>query len=169
MSETVSLSGAEIKIGEVTNWLNNLSETGEVKDINPEIIKGALEACGADFEIGPEAKESLGKYSNIGKKRGIEAVWGEERFGKYKEWAGKWADRYEKETGISLPALKLSGIKTSGMRHFLGELTAFAAGEMGFDDLKRYWEVRLLNGKLWHEGRMREKRSRCQLKRSQFF
>jgi len=158
MSETLSLSEAEINIGQVTNWLDNVSETGEVKDVNPEIVKGALEAYGANFEIGPEAKESLGKYSNKGKKRGIEAVWGKVRFGEYKEWAEKWADRYKEETGISLPALRSSGIKTSGMRHFLGELTAFAAGEMSFDDLRRYWEARLLNGKLWQEKRLGERR-----------
>ena len=145
----------------VDRWINRLNEKGEVRRIPRIAVRIALEGCGANFKLTEEEKESLAQYTNKAKARGMRRVWGK-WFAEYKKWGDKWIENYEEKTDQQLPALKASGKKTSGIRQFLGELTAFAAGEMSFIDLKEYWEARLLNGKLWEEGR-REDRVRVQV------
>jgi len=147
---------SEQKIAIVGAWLSQIENTGEVSSIDVDVLKGALEELGANFEITEEAKDSLGSYTNKDKALGMTSVWGD-TFEAYKDWTEDYVSEYESEHNFRLPALKKSKSKTSGMRHFLGELTAFAAGEMSFEDYKKFTEARLLNGLKWAEGKPEER------------
>ena len=143
--------------GSVFNkWIANFSETGKVSDIDSQIVKAALEECGANF---PPKEELLvlGEYTNKAKRPGLDKVWGEERVDKFKEWTSDFIDSYEKSTGKLLPELKPSGIKNSGMLQFFGELTAFASGVMPFEKFKEYSEARAFNGEMWQKDRKDER------------
>lgn len=143
----------------VGSWIAQISENGTVGEIDHGLLKEVLESFGANFEVGEDARKSLGKYTNKGKAEGLVAVWGGNVVADYKEWAKRFVEEFEnKESSRPLPKLVLksdpgssSGSKTSGMLQFFGELTAFAAGVMSFEDFKKYTEGRALNGHLWQE------------------
>jgi len=65
---------------------------------------------------------SLGKYSNSGKRTGLNAVWGQEKVDNYKEWVKtEFIPQYEKKVGRELHTLwdpknqTFDDIKHSGM------------------------------------------------------
>lgn len=140
----------EERLAEVTDWIKAMGETDKVGDIDPETVKGVLEGMGAVTEISEEAKKSLAKYSNKGKRPGLDAVWGNDRVDAYKEWAKLvFIPEYEKKTGRELHTLwdpqklEYDTTKHSGMMQFLGELTAFAYGQMPMSEYKRLTERRI--------------------------
>lgn len=145
----------EQEIAQVGDWISTLSHERRVGRIEPEVLKGALVECGANFEISEKERDSLGKYSNKARSNGMRAVWGD-RFQDYKDWSVQYIDDYE-STGNTLPALQKSGRKNSGMIQFFGQLTSFAAGELSFEDFTLYTESRALNGWLWRKGRKDER------------
>lgn len=142
----------EGKEAEVNNWLSDISKTGQVKEIVHYDIREVLKTHGANFNIGIEKLSFLDEYTNKAKAPGLKAVWGD-FFQEYKDWTNEFIQNYEKENKTILPALKESGKKNSGMIQFFGELTGFAAGRINYFTLKKNWEARLLNGKLWQEGK----------------
>lgn len=141
------------------DWIKNLGENGKVATIEPELVRGVLESCGANFEnLTEEQRKSLRGYSNYAKKAGMDVVWGAK-----KEVFKKWViDEYipyvEKKAGRELHTLwdkkteTYDNIKHSGMLQFLGELTAFAAGEMPMAEYRRLTEDRISKGKKWEYG-----------------
>ena len=143
------IEGKEV---EVNNWLSDISKTGQVKEITHYNVREVLESFGANFNIGVEKLSLLDEYTNKAKAPGLRAVWGD-FFQDYKDWTNEFIKNYEKENKTTLPALKVSGKKNSGMIQFLGELTGFAASKINYFTLKKYWETRLLNGKSWEEGK----------------
>ena len=142
------------------DWIKNLCESGKVKDIDTQLLKSVLEPMGADFNNLKETdRESLGKYSNLGKRKGLDAVWGKEKVDTFKGWIiSEYIPYIEKKAGRELHTLwdKKTGtydnIKHSGMIQFLGELTAFAAGEMSMTEYRRLTEDRAKKGKKWEYG-----------------
>ncbi|SRR5260221_9628671 len=143
----------EIKI--VNNWINNLSETGKVAEIDPMFLRSVLSEYGANFEPREEL-DSLSKYSNLNKRPGLDAVWGKENIDEYKNWIKEYILTYERETGTELPVLEGTNIKTSGMMQFLGELTAYAAGKIDFENYKRLTEDRFQKGLVWRDRDLNE-------------
>ncbi len=143
------IEGKEI---EVNNWLSDISKTGQVKEITYCTLREVLESSGANFKVGVEELSFLDEYTNKAKAPGLRAVWGD-FFQDYKDWTNDFIKDYEKENKTTLPALKGSGKKNSGMIQFFGELTGFATGKINYFTLKKHWETRLLNGKLWEEGK----------------
>ena len=140
---------------EVSSWLSDISKTGQVKEITCYDVREVLKSFGANFnkeKIGIEIFSLLDEYTNKAKAPGLKAVWGD-FFQEYKNWTNEFVQNYEKENKTTLPALKRSGNKNSGMIQFFGELTGFAAGRTNYFTLKKHWENRLLNGKLWQEGK----------------
>jgi len=154
-------SSVEQKIGIVKEWISTLSEEGKLEQIDRMLLKDVLGAFGANFEVGEEAKVSLGKYTNKAKAFGMEQVWGL-KYDEYIKFTAEFIRSYEASKGISLPALERSGVKNSGMIQFLGEVTAYAVESLDFEDLKLYLEARVSNGKAWEDGR-REDRVRVKV------
>ncbi len=91
----------------------------------------------------------------------LNEVWGEEHVDEYWKWIDSYISSYE-ENGNILPGMGKKKVKFSGMRAFLGELTALASGEMNMETYTTYTEARLYNGKKWQEGR-RDERVRIQV------
>ncbi|GAI42393.1 unnamed protein product, partial [marine sediment metagenome] len=76
----------EEKSAIVNSWVKKISEEGIVgEEVTPEILRSVLERLGASFETELEL-EPLGKYSNLKKRPGLDAVWGKERIDAYKKW-----------------------------------------------------------------------------------
>src|SRR5260221_12206064 len=116
----------EQEISIVTNWIKDIGILGKVVELDTMLLRSVLSEYGANFEFREELN-SLTKYSNLGKRPGLDAVWGKENIDAYKKWIKEYISTYEKETGTELPVLEETNIKTSGMMQFLGELTAYAA------------------------------------------
>lgn len=144
----------------VESWVKTISEKGIVgKEVTPEILKSVLENIGANFEN--ELKlEPLRKYSNLNKRPGLDAVWGKKRIDVYKKWVKDiYIPQHEQKTGKTLPTLydkktkTFDNIKHAGMMQYLGELTAYAAGKIDFENYKRLTEDRIKKGKVWAEKR----------------
>lgn len=142
----------------VDEWIDSISESGRVREIDPGLIKKVLESFGANFEISEEERLSLRKYSNLNRRPGMDAVWGADQVNEYKRWLiDEYIPQYERRSGRELPTLydrktdKFDNIKHSGMLQFFGELTAFAAGEKSFADYQRLTEDRVRKGKEWQE------------------
>jgi hypothetical protein len=149
----------EERLAEVTDWVNKIGLEGKVNDVNPNLIKGVLEGLGARSEISDEEKASLGKYSSLNKRPGLNAVWGKEKINAYKEWVKTdFIPKYEKKVGSELHTLwdpkaqTFDNIKHSGMMQFLGELTAFAEGVTRIEDYRRLTEDRIRKGIKFEKG-----------------
>lgn len=143
---------------EVLAWVAEINNHEVVKPIDPQLVRSFLSELGANFEDKEALAPILGSYTNKGKREGLDLVWGKETVDKFNAWTTKFVGEYEARAGnLPLPALKPSGIKTSGLRQFFGELTAFAAGALSFDDFKRYTEARAGNGRLWQIGKKGER------------
>jgi hypothetical protein len=142
------------------DWIKNLCEKGEVRNVDPQLVRGVLEPMGANFENLTEAeRKSLRKYSNKGKRVGLHTVWGKDKVDTFKKWAiEEYIPFVEKRAGRELHTLwdpkteTYDNIKHSGMMQFLGELTAFAAGELPLEEYKRLTEDRIKKGKKWEYG-----------------
>ncbi len=137
----------EAILAQMDAWVETLTQEGRVEPIDPGVVRGALECCGAVLTEREEL-DSLARYSNKAKAPGMEAVWGEE-FGAYKTWVIQYIKDYEARTKKPLPVLEGTEIKHSGMRQFLGELTALAAGRKSYEEYKRLTEDRARKGREW--------------------
>lgn len=62
----------EEKQAEVTDWVARIENEGVVFEIDPQLVKEVLEGLGASKEISEDAKVSLAKYSNLGKRYGLD-------------------------------------------------------------------------------------------------
>lgn len=158
MKDTGPQKDVKIEEAIVNEWINKFSQEGIVDQLDPKILKPVMEYCGANFEIGEDALalHGLREYSNAAKAESMRAVWGE-KYDQYKNWTKEYIAKYESSTGDTLPELKPSGVKNSGMVQFFGELTSYAAGQIDFTTLKIYQEARAKNGKLWAEDRKDER------------
>ena len=152
----------EERLAEADGWIQNITDKGVVGEIDPMLLRGVLVEMGADFEPKPEL-EALSKYTNSGKRSGLNAVWGKGRVDAYKKWVQEvYIPQYEQQVGRELPTLfdpetkTYDDVKYSGMMQFLGELTAYAAGKKTFADYKRLTENRVRKGKRWKEEGIRE-------------
>lgn len=146
----------EEQISIVDAWINNFSETGKVKEIDPDVLKGVLSYFGAELELDEESLKPLSQYTNKAKRPGLNNVWGKEKVDEFWSWIDQYITEYESQTGKLLPKLT-SGQNFSGMRAFIGELTALAAGQMSMEDYKKYTEARIFNGHCWQEDRKNER------------
>lgn len=137
-------------IAVVTDVMTHFSDTGEMKELGLDQLREVLKVCGARVEGLPEAATNgLMHYSNEARAAGIREVWGEERYRDYRKWIKEMVDWYENEQGIVLPALPKSGIKTSGMTGWLGDLTSLATSAWTFDRYKEVSEARWETGRIW--------------------
>ena len=157
MEKPIRISEKEVQVFD--QWVKSLSENGKVLNIDAVLVRGVLESFGANFEISENARKSLGRYSNKGKREGLNEVWGKERVDMFKSWAiGEYIPVVEKRAGRELHTLwdkkteTFDDVKHSGMMHFFGELTGFAAGEITFEKYKRLTEDRLRKGIKWEFG-----------------
>jgi len=166
MNETIKAETIEQKIAITSEWIKNISENQEVREIPREILQSTLEYFGANFQdLSKEARESLSGYSEKERVLGTRSVWGNEVLDNYKSWVKKYIVEYDKTHNIKLPILgekkdlpyPKSGRKNSGMIQFLYELTSFASGETSFDDFKTYMEARIRNGAAFAEGRKKDR------------
>lgn len=147
----------------VDDWIGKLkaelttSEEGltissvDIPEIDTMLLRGVFESYGAEFNPEKENYKKLSQPTNKFRRPGMNAVWGEEFMDNYNSWTAAWANAYE-ETGRRLPKLDKSGNRTSGMRHFLGELTALAGGQLAFDEFKAHFEARIVNGSTYARG-----------------
>ncbi len=128
-------------------------EDKDVPGIDQQLVRGILVELGASLEVSDEAKKSLRKYKNRGKRFGLNIVWGEEKIDVFEEWVIKdFIPQYEKKVGKELRTLWDKGTQTfddnkhSGMMQFLGELTAYGVGEMSPEEYKTRTRNRLYKG-----------------------
>jgi hypothetical protein len=149
----------EERYAEVTDWIKTIGETGTVSEMDPDLVKGVIEGMGANPKVSELAKESLARYSNYYKRPGLNAVWGRIRVKAFIRWARKdFIPKYEQKTGRELHTLwdkktkTYDNIKYSGMLQFLGELTAFAEGQMSKEEYKRLTERRIEKGRKFAYG-----------------
>lgn len=77
-----------------------------MEQIDPLLIRDVLGEFGANFEISEEAKESLSKFSNVNRRAGMDAVWGNEKVKEYRIWLRHYLEDYEVATGKALPVLE---------------------------------------------------------------
>lgn len=145
----------QVDLNIVSAYISDVEEDGFAKTIPQDVLKAALIALGAK-EPDESALKSLSKYSNASKADGMRVVWSED-FSIYKKWAKAYVSEYEARQGISLPALKPSGIKTSGLIAFFGELTAYAFGAIDWETFEKYSNARRFNGDMWEQGRKEER------------
>lgn len=143
----------EERLAEVSDWIVRIGKDGTVNEIDPQLVKGVLEGLGANKEISDEERTSLGRYSSLNKRLGLNAVWGKEKVDAYKEWVKTdFIPNYEKKVGRELHTLwdpktqTFDNIKHSGMMQFLGELTAFAEGVLPIEEYRRLTEDRIRKG-----------------------
>lgn len=125
--------------------------TVTIEEPDEELFVGVFSHLGADFEPEPEMVASLSEYSNLRRRSGMDAVWGQEFMDQYNVWTQEWVTEYEASTGKKLPKLGKGDIKTSGPRQWFGELTAYLVGTIDFETYKGYTETRLRNGWLFAE------------------
>lgn len=86
----------------------------------------------------------------------MNAVWGKEYMDHFNRYTTRWANTYEQDVG-TLPRLEESGNRTSGMRHFLGHLTAYAyEGGISQQTFEGRMGDRLTNGYLYSQGKKRK-------------
>jgi hypothetical protein len=149
----------------VSNWIDVLDKSQKVGEIEIVILRKALQECGANFELSEAERASLRNYTEGGKLKGIEAVWGDS-YKTYKSWVEEYIKGYEFGGFNVLPALEPSGRKNSGLIQFFGELTSMASGVMDLETYRKYTEARAFNGKMWLEGK-KELRKRIQVPTSE--
>ncbi len=141
----------------VEKWIKNIGEQQRVGEIPVEILRDVLTHYGADFEnLSGESKDNLSKYAEKERNKGLVVVWGE-KLNDYKIWADSFIEDYEERTGRELPKMKnvpdlknqerkASEIKNLGMISFLGDITAYAAGSLDFENFKFLLQTRAENG-----------------------
>lgn len=156
MPELDLTKNIEKQFAQIDQWILRLAENDTLEIIDSITLRDVLKSCSANFEVGEHERRSLGKYTNAGKAVGMRTIWGN-RYDDFREWTKGYIETYEKGKGKSLPELKPSGIKYSGMVQFFGEVTSYAAGEIDFETLKNYLEARAQNGRLWEEGKKEER------------
>lgn len=139
-------------------WNQGISERHEIGFIKPEVLRSVLETdCGANFENLSEAgKLGLAMYNEGKRSLGAEEVWGETLV-RYDAWTTEYAEQYESEPGKKLAKMvnvadlknedrKPSKSKNVGMKSYLRDITAYAAGVLSFDNLKLILGTRAENG-----------------------
>lgn len=153
----INVETIEQKQAMIGAWINDISEKQEVKEIPANDLKEVLQSYGASFEnLNEIDKRNLSMYAEKKRVGALEAVWGQ-KFNDYKNWVQEYIGDYEKRTGKELPKMKnvtslkntervASGRKDSGMIHFLGDLTGYASGNLGFDGFKLLLQTRAENG-----------------------
>src|SRR5258706_5134353 len=90
----------------VNNWINNLSETGKLAEMDPMLLRSVLFEYGAKFEISDEEKSSLSKFNNVDRRKGMDAVWGNKQIKDYRIWLKHWVEDFETKTNKPLPVLE---------------------------------------------------------------
>jgi len=115
------------------------------------LLRSVLQEFGADFNPEKEGYSKLSQPTNKYRRPGMDAVWGKDFMDNYNTWTEKWADAYESK-GKSLPRLGKSKKRTSGMKHFLGLITAYAAEQIDFEEFREQMEVRLIGGFTYARG-----------------
>lgn len=139
-------------------WNQGISERHEIGFIKPEVLRNVLEIdFGANFENLSEAgKSGLAMYSERKRTLGAEEVWGKTLI-RYDAWTSEFAEQYENEPGNKLAKMinvadlkneerKASESKNVGMKSYLRDITAYAAGVLSFDNLKLILGARAENG-----------------------
>lgn len=145
-------------------WIDKIASEGEVDFIDKGLVYDIIVSLGAKPEISVAAAASLGKYSNLRKRVGLNEVWGEDRVSAYKGWViDRFIPGIEAEIGAEFPTLYdpktkkyddpvTDNTKYTGSLQFLGEITAYAYGSEAFDDLNRHLKRRAEKGLLWAQG-----------------
>ena len=155
MTELVENRPMEEKIAAVDDWFYTFDAVArketELEQLDVELLREVLTHFGADFEVhdDPERAEALKKLkqsTNKWRRPGMDAVWGKGYVDNYNQWTNAYADEYEEQTGKKLPELDQSGSKVSGMRHWLGELTAYASETITIEQYRERQGARLRNG-----------------------
>lgn len=150
MHEPEKTPTIEEKIAVVDSWVASFEEVAkgnaEIHEIEPQLLRDVLTYFGAEFDPGKEGYSKLRQSTNKWRRPGMNAVWGEDYMSRYNRWTNDWAEKYEERTGKNLPKLQKSGSKVSGMRHWFGELTSYAAEQITFVKYKEKEEIRLYNG-----------------------
>ena len=143
----------EQRMSAVNMWINKLSTEGKVGDMDPQLLRSVLEDMGVKKEISEQGKAYLGNYRNYYKWPGLCEVWGREDMVSFRKWAKKeFVPAYENKIGKELPTLwdpktqTYDTNKHSGMMQFLGELTAFAEGQLPLSEYRRLTEDRFQKG-----------------------
>lgn len=152
-----SAESIEQKWKTVEAWAEEISRNHEVKEIKPGILKDVLVDCGADFDnLSVEGSRGLSMYNEGKRTLGAEEIWGE-ILTTYDNWTEDCVPKYESELGKPMAKMinvanlvnedrKASESKNVGMKSFLRDITAYAAGSLSFDDLKLILEARAENG-----------------------
>ena len=141
------------------DWLRTIFETGDVPEIEPEIIRAALTQCGANFDTLDQVsalRESLGKRRVDAREEALRAIWGEETYANYRQFVSTWISYFEQKMEVDLPQMAISGRKDKGFMQFLGHLTAYAAQTLSYDDFQRYTQARIENARRWLGGERKE-------------
>ena len=157
MTEPEKTPTIEEKIAVVDEWLYAFNAVArreaEITEIDTGLVRDVLAHFGAEFDPDKEGYNKLKQSTNKWRRPGMDAVWGHEYMNNYNRWTTEWAKRYETRAKRGLPELKQSEkpeesslSKTSGMRHWLGELTAYAAGALTFEQYQERQSIRLRNG-----------------------
>jgi hypothetical protein len=157
---TTNIETIEQKQAMVAEWINKISETQKVKEIPAGILREVLESYGANFEnLSEENQKNISMYSEKKRAKAMKEVWGE-KFEDYKSWVDVYVEDYKKNNeGKSLPKMintpdlineerEASGKQNMGMISFFSDITAYASGNLKFEDFRLFLETRAENGAL---------------------
>jgi len=155
----------EQNFAQMDAWIASIVQKGEVAPIDKAVVKVVLECCGADFDIEEKERKKFKKekYSNQQRSSAMKAVWGD-KYKEYRKYCKEFAEDYEQRTGKKLPHIKFKKTgnvdKTSGMRQFIQQITAYAATseeEFGMADLVTRLSAQAQNGIMREKGITKKK------------
>ena len=127
MTERQITPETEQAIAIVDEWIMYLSEHHAAKELDRGVLRTALEACGASFELEDSERERLSRnHYDLNKRRpAVKKIW-EGKYEEFTRWTDEYIEKFENDRSIKVPAMK-SGKKHLGFTGLLEELTAYAA------------------------------------------
>jgi hypothetical protein len=127
MAERQITPETEQAIAIVDEWVNNLTEHSVVKELDRGVLRTALEACGAHFELEDSERERLSRthYASSTRRKTISKIWGD-KYDEFVSWTKDYIANSEQE-GDKVAKLENTKIKHLGHTGFLEELTTYAA------------------------------------------
>ncbi len=143
----------------IEDWAVNIKSIKEIiNHPDRQNMHCFLESCGANFEVAKENKESLQKWSNVGNRDAMEAIWGKERWSYFRKWTKNYVYQYEATTYIHQGRVGQNRHVGSGEIRPLCLMTRYAAfdneSDKLFSDRRFSLEIgiRSINGELRERG-----------------
>jgi hypothetical protein len=143
----------------VDPWIEQIDKTGRVEDISPDDLLTILRFNGTR-EVNSDQLDQLSKHKLIEVRKGLEAVWGNERLDQFEVLMAGFSASYNATEGnrrLPMSLSSFSGETGLGNRRLFLELTQLAYGVLDNNSFKERTEAALTNGILWQQRRDEER------------